>query len=132
MATTSRTNEETLQKRETGNLIAADKVEGTGVYNAAGDKLGSVERVMIDKLSGRVAYAVMSFGGFLGIGDRHHPLPWSVLRYDPRTGGYVVNLDKEALQGAPTIAENDAKFDWNDRKWGTSVHNYYHVPPYWQ
>jgi len=128
----ARTGEEALKKRETGSLIAADKVEGTGVYNTAGDKLGSVERMMIDKRSGRVAYAVMSFGGFLGIGDRHHPLPWGVLRYDPETGGYVINLDIEALKGAPTISENDAKFDWDDRKWGATVHDYYRVPPYWQ
>src|SRR5580704_14308001 len=99
----SKTREETLEKRETSQLIAADKVEGTAVYNTRGEKLGSIERVMIDKVSGRVAYAVMSFGGFLGIGDRHHPLPWSVLRYDPSNDGYVVNLDKKVLESGPTI-----------------------------
>ncbi|MGH6919565.1 MAG: PRC-barrel domain-containing protein, partial [Geminicoccaceae bacterium] len=61
---------------ETVDLIAADKVKGTSVYNPQGEKLGSIYGLMIDKLSGRVIYAVMSFGGFLGIGDRYHPLPW--------------------------------------------------------
>jgi PRC-barrel domain len=72
---------------ETVDLISADKVEGTSVYSREGEKLGSIYGLMIDKFSGRVIYAVMSFGGFLGIGDRYHPLPWSVLTYDPGQGG---------------------------------------------
>jgi hypothetical protein len=111
-------------------LIAADKVEGTAVYNRAGDRLGSIENVMLDKLSGKVAYAVMSFGGFLGIGDRHHPLPWSVLSYDTRQGGYVVDLDKKALEGAPSYATG-ATPNWEEESWGKQVHDYYRVPPYW-
>jgi len=126
----SKTREETLEKRETSQLIAADKVEGTAVYNPRGEKLGSIERVMIDKVSGRVAYAVMSFGGFLGIGDRHHPLPWSVLRYDPSNDGYVVNLDKKVLESGPTIGVSDTDFDWDDRDWNRQVHDYYKSPLY--
>jgi hypothetical protein len=72
---------------ETSDLISSDKVEGTAVYNRQGEKLGSIYTLMIDKISGKVVYAVMSFGGFLGIGDRYHPLPWSVLKYDTRQGG---------------------------------------------
>lgn len=124
----TRTDEETLEKRETLQLIAADK--GTAVYNGKDDKLGTIERVMIDKISGRVAYAVMSFGGFLGIGDRHHPLPWAVLRYDPNKGGYIVNLDREALERAPTIAVKDSGFDWSDPAWNWRVHDYYKTPLY--
>ncbi len=126
----TRADEETLEKRETLQLIAADKVEGTAVYNGKDDKLGTIERVMIDKISGRVAYAVMSFGGFLGIGDRHHPLPWAVLRYDPNKGGYIVNLDREALERAPTIAVKDSGFDWSDPAWNRRVHDYYKTPLY--
>ena len=122
-----RTKEETLEKRETFDLIAADKVEGTAVYNSRGEKLGSIERVMIDKSSGKVAYAVMSFGGFLGIGDKHHPLPWHVLRYDTDKGGYVVNLDRKMLEGAPTIAADDENFDWSDPAWNRSVQDYYNT-----
>jgi hypothetical protein len=87
--------------QETGNLIASDKVQGTNVYNATGDSLGAIHDVMIDKPSGKVAYAIMSFGGFLGMGNQYHPLPWSVLKYDTNLGGYVVNLDKRQLEGAP-------------------------------
>ena len=87
----------------TGTLISAQKVKGTTVLNLAGEKLGSVEDVMIDKVSGRAIYAVMSFGGFLGMGEKYHPLPWATLKYDEQKGGYVVNLDKKQLEGAPSI-----------------------------
>ncbi len=88
---------------ETDTLISSDKVESTAVYDRGGEKLGSIHSVMIDKISGKVPYAVMSFGGFfLGIGDRYHPLPWHVLTYDTRQGGYVVDLDRSKLEGAPT------------------------------
>ena len=119
-----------LETRETGRLIAADKVEGTTVYNANGDKLGSIENVMIDKTSGKVAYAVMSFGGFLGMGDSHHPLPWQVLHYDPDQEGYVVNLDKKALESAPSY-RSEEDVNWEDEAWGKRVHDYYQVPPFW-
>src|ERR1700683_1310158 len=90
-------------------LIAADKVKGTNVYNLAGDQLGSVEDIMIDKVSGRVIYAVMSFGGFLGLGGKHQPLPWATLKYD--THSYVVNLDKKLLEGAPSY-DRGSEFKW--------------------
>jgi len=83
-------------------LIAADKVKGANVYNLAGDRLGSVDDIMIDKVSGRAIYAVMSFGGFLGMGEMYHSLPWATLKYDVEKGGYVVNLDKKQLEGAPS------------------------------
>src|SRR5262245_33318692 len=73
---------DTVAEDETRSLIAASKVEGTNVYNRRGESLGSIYDVMIDKRSGNVAYAVMSFGGFLGMGERYHPLPWAVLDYD--------------------------------------------------
>ena len=123
-------NEETLAADETSALISADKVEGTKVMNTAGEKLGSIENVMIDKRSGRVAYAVMSFGGFLGIGDKHHPLPWSMLKYDTNLNGYVVNLDKRLLEGAPAYATGE-RVDLADEAYGRKVHDYYKVPPYW-
>lgn len=118
------------EKRETVQLIAADKVEGTRVYNAQGQNLGSIERVMIDKITGRVAYVVVSFGGFLGIGDRHHPLPWALLRYDTDKAGYVVELDEKMLRAAPTIAVADKHFDWSDDDWNRRVHDYYMTPLY--
>jgi hypothetical protein len=119
----------TLEANETTRLIAADKVEGTAVYNMAQEKIGSIENVMIDKQTGKVAYAVMSFGGFLGMGDSHHPLPWNMLRYDTRAGGYIVDIDKKKLEGAPAYGPRD-HIDWDDQQWGRRVHDYYGVAPY--
>src|SRR5262245_16338115 len=119
-----------LDARETFDLIAADKVEGTTVYNRAGEKLGTVDSIRIDKLSGEVAYAVMSFGGFLGMGKDLYPLPWSVLTYDQAMGGYVVDLDPNLLKNAPGY-EGDDKVDWADEAWNRRLHDYYGVPPYW-
>ena len=112
-----------------GTLIAAEKVKGTDVYNRAGEKLGSVEDIMIDKVSGRAIYAVMSFGGFLGMGEKHHPLPWATLKYDTQKGGYVVNLDKKQLEGAPSY-DRDSEFKWTP-DYGRKVDSYYNVPSFW-
>jgi hypothetical protein len=122
---------QTVATDETGTLISSDKVEGTAVYNRSGDTLGSVHTLMIDKTSGHVTYAVMSFGGFLGIGDRYHPLPWEVLTYDTGQGGYVVDLDRERLEEAPTYGADETP-DWGDRNWGKRVYDYYGARPYWQ
>jgi sporulation protein YlmC with PRC-barrel domain len=92
---------------ETGELIAAEKVRGTAVYNSAGDSLGSIHDLMIDKRSGRVAYAVMSFGGFLGIGEKYHPLPWNVLTYDEGKGGYNIDLTSDQLRDAPSYSMDE-------------------------
>ena len=94
-----------------GSLIAADKVKGTSVYNPAGDNLGTIDDIMIDKANGRAIYAVMSFGGFLGMGEKYHPLPWAVLKYDAHKGGYVVNLDKKMLESAPNY-DRGSRFAW--------------------
>src|SRR6202140_1496548 len=83
-----------LDKRETVSLIGSDKVEGTPVYRSNGEKAGRIERIMIDKISGKVAYAVMSFGGFMGMGEDYYPVPWSILNYDTNLGGYRVKLTK--------------------------------------
>jgi hypothetical protein len=112
-----------------GNLIAAEKVNGTKVYNLAGDTLGNIDDIMIDKVSGRAIYAVMSFGGFLGMGERYHPLPWATLKYDARKGGYVVNLDKKQLEGAPNY-DSASAFEWTP-DYGRKVDSYYNVPTYW-
>src|SRR5579872_7427257 len=99
---------------QTDRLIASDKVEGTTVYNRQGEHLGSVHNFMLDKSTGQVAYAVMSFGGFLGLGESYHPLPWRVLTYDPRQGGFVIDLDRDRLEKAPSFTV-DAMPNWADR-----------------
>jgi PRC-barrel domain len=90
-----------IMVRETVRLISSDKVEGTPVRRSNGERIGTIERVMIDKRGGRVAYAVMTFGGFLGIGEEYRALPWSVLRYDEDLDAYELNLTDEQLRGAP-------------------------------
>ena len=112
-----------------GTLIAADKVKGTNVYNTVGEKLGSVDDIMIDKISGRAIYAVMSFGGFLGMGEKYHPLPWSTLNYDAQKGGYVVNLDKKVLEAAPNY-DRGSQFSWTP-DYGRKVDSYYNTTSYW-
>jgi sporulation protein YlmC with PRC-barrel domain len=106
-----------------GRVIAASNVNGTNVYNNAGEKLGSVYDVMLDKFSGKVQYAVMSFGGFLGIGDKYHPLPWDQLTYDPNRGGYVVNLDRNRLEGAPAYAASEMRV-WDETR-ARDIDSYY-------
>lgn len=98
---------------ETDRLIGSDKVEGTRVYNRRGDRLGTIHNFMVEKRSGRVEYAVMSFGGFLGLGERYYPLPWNMLTYDERQGGYVVDLDERQLDRAPSYGRNDQP-RWDD------------------
>lgn len=90
------------------NIISSEKVEGTSVYNEAGDKLGTIDDLMIDKPSGKVCYAVLEFGGFLGIGTDRYPLPWNMLKYDTAMDGYVVPLDKARLDDAPRYAVDDS------------------------
>lgn len=114
---------------ETDRLISSDKTVGTAVYNRQAEHIGSVYNLMIDKYSGQVAYAVMSFGGFLGIGESYHPLPWKKLTYDPRLGGYVVDLDRRQLETAPSYTSGTAP-DWSDRTFGQRVDEFYGVPPY--
>ena len=114
---------------ETDRLIASSKVEGTPVYNRQGEHLGEVYNFMVDKRSGQVAYAVMSFGGFLGMGQSYHPLPWKVLDYDTRMGGYVVDLDKNRLQNAPSYSSSESP-TWN-REYGRRIDDYYGVPSTW-
>jgi hypothetical protein len=87
------TSGEGVATDETPRLIASDKVEGTPVYDGTGRHLGTVHNFMVDKVSGQVAYAVLSFGGFLGFGEAYHPLPWNALTYSVELGGYVVDID---------------------------------------
>src|SRR5580658_5324919 len=111
---------------ETLNLISADKVVGTAVYNRMGESLGSVYGLMLNKLNGRVAYAIMSFGGFLGMGESYHPLPWHVLTYDPKMAAYVVDLDRDRLANAPKYTRANEP-DWTT--YPADIDAYYAIPP---
>jgi hypothetical protein len=121
---------EALNSQETISLIGSDKVEGTAVYGLDGHHIGSIERIMLDKRSGKVAYAVMSFGGFLGIGADYYPLPWAKLTYSDSLDGYQVDITEAQVKGAPKYSRDD-DYDWSDRERDRQVSSYYGVPPYW-
>lgn len=117
------TDSNTLARDETTDLIASDKVEGTAVFNRNGDKLGTISNFMVGKRNGRVEYAVLSFGGLFGMGERNYPLPWNMLTYDTDQGGYVVDLDKERLEDAPSFERGrEPTFD---RTYGEQVYGHY-------
>nr|WP_099512685.1 PRC-barrel domain-containing protein [Microvirga ossetica] len=111
-------------------LIESDRVEGTAVYDQSGKRIGTVERVMIDKLSGRVAYAVMSFGGFFGVGADEYAVPWRMLDYAPRLGGYQIQTTAEQLRSAPRLSRDRGQ-DWPDRQSEQDLHDHYQVSYYW-
>ena len=110
--------------------IQASRVIGTDVFNAEGQHIGTIEDVMLDKTSNSIMFAVIGFGGFLGIGEKYHPVPWSSLDYEPARGGYVVPFTREQLEAAPAHSIGD--LTGNDgRKMRDASHEHYKVPPYW-
>jgi len=119
------TQENALKASETSRLIAGDKVEGTAVCRSNGDKIGVIDRIMIEKRTGKVAYAVLTFGGFLGLGGDYYALPWSTLTYNVNLDAYELNLTDDQLHGAPVYV------DEADPAWESEVNDYYGVPPYW-
>jgi hypothetical protein len=108
-------------------LISSEDVEGTNVYDMKGSKIGEIDHLMIDKVSGRVTYAVMSFGGFLGLGHSHYPVPWGALKYDTKLQGYVTGITEQQLKDAPEFSDDS----WSNRNWETQTHAHYNVRPYW-
>jgi hypothetical protein len=109
------------------NIISSNRVEGTAVYGADREQVGTVDHLMIEKISGKVAYAVISFGGFLGIGEGHHPLPWAALKYDTELDGYITGITEDQLRDAPEFSDDS----WSDPDWEKRVHTYYGVPAYY-
>ncbi len=109
------------------DLVSSTDVTGTNVYGADDSKVGTIDRVMIDKVSGKVASAVMNFGGLLGIGGDERPVPWNTLTYDTSLGGFRTSITEEQLSDAP---ETDS--DWHaNRDWEERTHRVYGVSPYW-
>jgi len=111
------------------SAILASKVKGTNIYNLAGDKIGHVEDVVLDKQSDSIMFAALGFGGVLGMGEKFFPVPWSMLDYSPDKGGYVVPLSKDVLERAPTyrledLTKNDGEFSQIRAK----SYDYYKVP----
>jgi sporulation protein YlmC with PRC-barrel domain len=113
--------------REASMLIATDRVHGTDVWDRAGDKIGTIEKLMIDKRSGQVAYVILTSGGFLALGQSYHPVPWSMFRYDEAFDGYSVAIDKQLLDGAPSYRPDTAPTF--DEAYGNRVTEYYESRP---
>ena len=111
-------------------VMSASSLAGDGVRNAAGEDLGKVKEIMIDLRSGRVAYAVLSFGGFLGAGDKLFAIPWNALTLDEDRKEFVLDVDKDTLKNAPGF-DKDNWPDMADEAWGGRISSYYGVRPYW-
>ena len=106
-------------------LIAGSCVTDTKVFNTAGERIGKLDDLIIHKVTGQVGYALMSFGGFLGIGEKLHPLPWEVLCYDTDKDGYVVPMDKDVLKNAPSLDPGNIDELAAGAAWRTRLHEYY-------
>ena len=105
-------------------LIPAERVNGAAVFSLSGEKLGRIEDVAIEKVSGQVAYALLSFGGFLGVGEHYHPVPWRLLRYDVERRGYVIPCEKAQLEAAPSFRADDLS-GWSDEHSRIAIFEYY-------
>ena len=110
--------------KETSRLISSDKVSGSKVESVSGDNLGHIEEIMIDKLSGRVGYAVLNYGSFLGMGGKLFAIPWDILKYDTRRDAYVIGIPAERLKNAPSFDASSWP-DMSSSAYGKELHNYY-------
>jgi hypothetical protein len=108
---------------ETSRLIASNKVEGTPVYSRDRHRLGTVYNFMVDKVSGQAEYAVLRYGGFMGMGQRYYPLPWRVLTYHRDAGGYVIDMEARDFEDAPSFDRSDEPAF--DHEYGRRVHSWY-------
>jgi len=109
------------------NLVSTEQIQGQDVYNDRGERIGKIDHLMIDKKSGRVTYVVMSFGGVLGLGHNHYPLPWNAISYDPDLEGFKTSISEAQLKDAPQFTDDR----WGDREWEARLHDHYGAPYYW-
>jgi len=109
-------------------LVSSDRVIGTDVYGVGGDEaIGQIDHLFIEKVSGRIAYAIMNFGGFLGLAHKYYPIPWTALKYDTELGGYRTGITESQLRDAPEFSDDMLE----DRDWEIRTHEHYGVTPYW-
>jgi sporulation protein YlmC with PRC-barrel domain len=127
----NRLEEDDEERRQYRRVMSAGTLKGDRVRNSAGEDLGKIEEIMLDVPTGRVAYAVLSFGGFLGMGDKLFAIPWEALTLDEREHQFVLNVSRKQLENAPGF-DKDNWPDMADRTWGTEVHSFYNQRPYWE
>jgi sporulation protein YlmC with PRC-barrel domain len=111
--------------------ILASKVKGTAVYNSAGEQIGTVEDIVLDKLSNNIMFVVLGSGGVLGLGEKYRPIPWSILDFDQSRNGYVVPMDKMSMQKAPAYRMEDLTKDDGEHAIRAETYSYYNAPQYW-
>ena len=112
-------------------IMAADTLQGNKVINPQGENLGEIEHIMIDVLNGRVAYAVLSFGGLFGIGDKLFAIPWNALQLDTDNKCFVLSVSKEQMKKAEGF-DKDHWPSMADQRWALGLHEFYGVSPYWE
>jgi sporulation protein YlmC with PRC-barrel domain len=122
---------QTDPERRYRRVLSASTLAGDSVKNAAGEDLGKVDELMIDIPSGRVAYAVLSFGGFLRMGNKLFAVPWGALTVDEDRKCFILDVDKAKLENAPGF-DKDNWPDMADTAWGSQIHSYYGRKPYWE
>lgn len=119
------------QTKSSQDCIASDRVEGTAVYGSDGNKIGSVDCIMIEKRSGQAREAILDVGGFLGMGGSRHAVPWQMLQYDVDQGGYLLDVTEDQLKNAPRFEENDRDTTLSDQNHRARVYEFYAMPAYW-
>jgi sporulation protein YlmC with PRC-barrel domain len=120
----------TTRTDTSSTLIDSKSVEGSEVFDAAGKHIGTVNRLVIDKISGRIVYAIAQFGGFLGMGGDEYTIPWNTLHYDTSLGGYVTVVTQDQLNAAPAYARNTDN-NWFQRDDERTLHDHYGSDYYW-
>ncbi|MGO4280308.1 PRC-barrel domain-containing protein [Cupriavidus sp. OV038] len=112
-------------------VMASDTLEGNKVVDPSGEEIGTIDHIMLDVLGGRIAYAVLAMGGFLGIGEKLHALPWSALTLDTRRKCFVLGVERERIKAAPGFDKEHWPTMANSQ-WATTIHEYYGISPYWE
>lgn len=124
-----------VASRETAQMygtVSASKIIGEAVVNRENEALGKIHELVIDAKEGRLAYAVLSSGGFMGMGNRLFAMPWKAFEFASTENKLILNVDKDKLKAAPGF-DKDAKWpDFADKTWGSTIHEYYGYPPYWK
>ena len=116
--------------KDIARVVAADSIAGAVVFNRAGQRIGVIDRLMLDKITGRIVFALVFIGDTADAAHRQYVLPWSLLSYDALMGGYLVNVDRKVLENGPTFG-SDAHIDLNSEAWCRTLHDYYRVPHFW-
>lgn len=116
----------TQTARAHNRLTSADDLRGISVYGVTGDKIGSIDQLMVDRETGQIVYAVISFGGFIGIGEDHYPVPWRAMRYSHEHEGYLTKINEDTVRDAPRFRDNS----FGNREWERSVFRHYGARPY--